>query len=749
MNKRKRLLLWNLVSVGSAAGTSSSSTSSSGVDASTGALGSRGTAPLHATLEEPEGTPPRWPSRESGRRRRHRRREVREARRRAEGRATGAAGGPEREADGRRRGRRRALRPDDLVGEGPAEEAFPRSHPPSGTVSYDPETQTPLPPAFLPHWVAGPGGDGATGAGEQVDTPTNNDGDGPSGSLFPEPRIINGFVPPEGRYLYASSLVDTASMAHICGGSLVAPDIILTAGHCSNYFDSVIVGRTDASQSSDTYDHLVVEKHVAHPSYGNVIKQDFALAKLYGTSDVTPVRLNNRRNVPEVDEPLIVAGWGVTEGGSPDAGSTSLVAAEILSLGNDECEAAEGSYDGELVSYQGYIEDNMMCAHADGKDACQGDSGGPLIKEGNDGVFSFVGEGLGNDADDVQVGIVSWGLGCALDAFPGVYSRISAEFEWIRSSICELSSDPPEYLGCDVDKPPAVVDFSDWSRDEGLAEVTVVVELDDRPRDTSWLLEADPGQAAKTTSEGRTVVVGGGKSHVPFDTYDVKHSIVSQTLAVSAGEQYRLTVLDRGANGLKDRPEGQEGRRSRFRICNGTLSGKDCIYAREDSDAVVCAGFGDFGLASSIPCYVDALQTPPPSPSPLTVLDPLVVHTPAPVMFLQIPDDYMKRPTDKPTRSPSATPTRKPATSSPTLDGTAAPTKEVPTLFLSGTSNQFVTPTGSSTDEVEEVNGSDFSSGFWSNFEDDQLEQKTTETTVQWGRNGDVSGAVAAPPGGC
>ena len=45
----------------------------------------------------------------------------------------------------------------------------------------------------------------------------------------------------------------------------------------------------------------------------------------------------------------------------------------------------------------------------------QGDSGGPLI--------STAGDGVSPGQNYEHIGVVSWGNGCALAAFPGVYAR--------------------------------------------------------------------------------------------------------------------------------------------------------------------------------------------------------------------------------------------------------------------------------------------------------------------------------------
>jgi len=95
--------------------------------------------------------------------------------------------------------------------------------------------------------------------------------------------------------------------------------------------------------------------------------------------------------------------------------------------------------------YGDMVTDQMMCAedYSEGEDSCQGDSGGPLVILGNDA----------NGGEDVEVGVVSWGYGCAVNGYPGVYARVSEAYDWIREEVCSRSYADlaPAYFDCPIE----------------------------------------------------------------------------------------------------------------------------------------------------------------------------------------------------------------------------------------------------------------------------------------------------------
>ena len=108
----------------------------------------------------------------------------------------------------------------------------------------------------------------------------------------------------------------------------------------------------------------------------------------------------------------LVTGWGRNSSSEPP--SNILQEATVTTMTNSQCRSSSHRHD--------KITENMICAQAAGRDACKGDSGGPLAVLGQDGSYS-------------QIGVVSWGKGCARQGYPGVYTRLTALLPWITKTI--------------------------------------------------------------------------------------------------------------------------------------------------------------------------------------------------------------------------------------------------------------------------------------------------------------------------
>ena len=242
------------------------------------------------------------------------------------------------------------------------------------------------------------------------------------GEWHPDLRIIGGSEAIEDRFSYAVSLQDGTGL--VCGGSLIAKDVVLTAAHCAPkagaFFPLVVLGRHDLSNSDDGK-VFPVRQQVTHPEHGNVmLDNDFMLVFLEGAStddNVITVKLNSDPLVPSVGQDVTVMGWGDTDNNIVNfEPSYVLMNVDMSVISNQECDASE------LII--GLITDNMLCARANGIH-CNGDSGGPMIIKGDD------------SATDVQVGVVSWGNYCQSHA---VYDRVSQAYDWIQSEVCRESN---------------------------------------------------------------------------------------------------------------------------------------------------------------------------------------------------------------------------------------------------------------------------------------------------------------------
>jgi trypsin len=231
-----------------------------------------------------------------------------------------------------------------------------------------------------------------------------------AGALAPASAIVGGSTVPDDRYAFMASVQtkgSSGSDGHFCGGSVIAARWVLTAAHCM--VDEkpgdlqVAVGRTDLEDSS-AGQTVGVDRVVVHPDYADTGTFDAALIHTTAAMSAPTIALAplGDDQLEQSGAALTVAGWGTEFFGSP------IIPSRLKSVDVEAVADADCTTNGMM----GFAPDSEICAESLGGDSCQGDSGGPLF---------------GNLADGrrVQVGIVSYGLGCAVPEFPGVYGEVN------------------------------------------------------------------------------------------------------------------------------------------------------------------------------------------------------------------------------------------------------------------------------------------------------------------------------------
>lgn len=236
-------------------------------------------------------------------------------------------------------------------------------------------------------------------------------------------RIVGGVPAQPGTRPWQVGLVVAGikdnAQAQFCGGTLIAPQWVLTAAHCvdGNMMPSQVAVLVGTHSLSDANARRVgVKRLEVHPKWDeDTNDNDIALLELAApvtpSPTITPIRFATTEKEPTAGTLLTVSGWGATKEGG--ASSILLMTVDVPVVPISRCNRS--------ASYNGAATRRMVCAGGDegGKDSCQGDSGGPAVTI---------------DDEPTVVGVVSWGLGCARPWKYGVYTRVGAFAEWIRKT---------------------------------------------------------------------------------------------------------------------------------------------------------------------------------------------------------------------------------------------------------------------------------------------------------------------------
>ena len=247
--------------------------------------------------------------------------------------------------------------------------------------------------------------------------------------------VIGGETAAPGTFPWMAVVIDVkGEEGFVCSGTVVAPNLILTAGHCAADLATgltneaagygVITGNVNALASNRQLSR--VSRVLVYPRYtvtGTMGGWGDAALLVLSTSTTAPaIPLATSANAERLraGTHALIAGWGETEYGQKKL-TGQLMWAKSIVRGGHQCKGDS----------QFRFEAQICVTHPPGvvSGTCFGDSGGPLLAAGPGG------QGL------VEIGIENSGVGHCTTRYPHIYTRADLISPWVDRWIAAL--DPP------------------------------------------------------------------------------------------------------------------------------------------------------------------------------------------------------------------------------------------------------------------------------------------------------------------